>query len=230
MAKDVWWAQTNCNTVYAFVRHGSVASMCCGRWTNKTVRSEVTENMRLALWYKLKQHPGMSQQALANFPYKEYGIRVSRSTTSTVLGPHFRPQGARQVRVPDMSDCMNMDLGWLGPRRLIPFRRYRFAIFANPELSTVDTSRMLPTSDNPLDRFSGVAVVSFDHRLRQMGQLPFDCVRYPTYLSKVTLDSLVFLMHQRTFLEQICFFILCSEKEQPCPRSSIQTWDIYSVS
>ncbi|EFZ03023.2 TPR domain protein [Metarhizium robertsii ARSEF 23] len=41
---------------------------------------EVTENMWMAIWYELRRRPSLSQRAQANFLYKLYGIRVSRST------------------------------------------------------------------------------------------------------------------------------------------------------
>lgn len=44
--------------------------------------AEVTENMWMAIWHELLRRPSLSQQAQADFLYKLYGIRVSRSTIS----------------------------------------------------------------------------------------------------------------------------------------------------
>lgn len=41
---------------------------------------EITENMWLAIRYELEQCPGLSQQALADFLFKQYSVRVSRAT------------------------------------------------------------------------------------------------------------------------------------------------------
>ena len=46
---------------------------------------EITENMQLALQFKLQQYPGMSQQALSNFLHKGYGVRFSRSTIGRTM-------------------------------------------------------------------------------------------------------------------------------------------------
>lgn len=72
-----------CNARSNILRHGMID--CPAKPFGRP--AEVTENMWLALWYKLRKRPGLSQRALADCLYKQYGVRRPRPPCPSMAPP-----------------------------------------------------------------------------------------------------------------------------------------------